>query len=44
MGGVFAVLYVHTRFMVNKRLFFWAKASPVLIGSLVAVLPQQFGR
>lgn len=41
---MFALPYVHTRFMVNKRLFFSAKASPVLIRSLVVVLPQQFGR
>lgn len=41
---VFALLYVHTRFMVSKRLFFSAKAAPVLLRSLVVVLPQQFGR
>lgn len=39
-----ALLYVHTRFMVNKRLFLSAKASPVLLRGLVVVLPQQFGR
>lgn len=43
-GCVFAPLYVHTRFMVNKRRFFLAKASRTLIRSLLVVLPQHFGR
>lgn len=42
---VFALLYVHTPFMVNKGLFFLpATAFPTLIPSLLGAPPQRFGR